>query len=107
MQGSYFYFKKPSKNLSNLMNLSYNRWKSLFLFSVGLFIGTAFCMKWMESDLWAHGKKFTILGLELFYSQEKLADILSTLDIRVKTILQYHLYFDFAFMAATYPGMGG
>ena len=87
------------------MNLSYYRWKRLFLFGLGLVIGTAFCMKWMEEDLWVNNEKFTILGLELFYAKEKVQEILSTLDYRVQTILRYHLYFDFAFMAGVYPGI--
>ena len=87
------------------MNLSYNRWKKLFLFCIGLAMGTAFCMKWMESDLWANGEKFTVIGLELFYSKEKVTAILLSLDSRVKTILTYHLHFDFAFMAGIFPGI--
>ena len=87
------------------MNLSYNRWKSLFLFGAGVFIGTAFCMKWMEDDLWTNGEKFTILGLELFYPREKVVSILGGLDTRVRTVLRYHLYFDFAFMTGVYPGI--
>ena len=87
------------------MNLSYYRWKRLFLFALGLFLGTAFCMKWMEADLWVNNGKFTILGLEYFYSKAKLQGILSALDYRVQTILRYHLYFDFAFMAGVYPGI--
>lgn len=87
------------------MNLSYNRWKKLFLFGFGLFAGTAFCMKWMESDFLITGEKFTILGLELFYAKEKVMTVLSGLDGHVKTILSYHLYFDFAFMAGVYPGI--
>ena len=87
------------------MNLSYYRWKRLFLFGLGLFVGTAYCMKWMEEDLWVNKEKFTVLGLELFYSKEKVQVILSTLDYRVETILRYLLYFDFAFMAGVYPGI--
>jgi hypothetical protein len=87
------------------MNLSYNRWKKLFLFGLGLFAGTAFCMKWMENDFLINGEKFTILGLELFYAKEKVMTVLSGLDEHVKTILSYHLYFDFAFMAGVYPGI--
>ena len=87
------------------MNLSYYRWKRLLLFGAGLFIGTAFCMKWMEEDFWANNEKFTIVGLELFYSATKVENILSALDDRVETILRYHLYFDFAFMAGVYPGI--
>jgi len=105
MQGSYFYLDILPKNLPNCMKLRYYRWKKLVLFALGLFLGTAFCMKWMEGDLWVNNEKFTILGLEYFYSKEKLQGILSILDHRVQTILRYHLYFDFAFMAGVYPGI--
>ena len=87
------------------MDLSYNRWRRLFLFSLGLFVGTGFCMKWMEADFWSGGEKFNIMGLELFYPKDKMIVLLGGLDSRVKTILQYHLYFDFAFMAGVYPGI--
>lgn len=87
------------------MYLSYYRWKRLFLFGLGLFIGTAFCMKWMEDDLLVNNEKFTILGLEFFYAKAKVEAILSAPDYRVQTILRYHLYFDFAFMAGVYPGI--
>lgn len=87
------------------MITNYKRWQKLFLFTLGLFAGTAFCMKWMESDFIQNGEEFTIIGLEISYPQEKVAAILRGLDIRVKTILRYHLYFDFAFMAAVYPGI--
>ncbi|MGZ5221722.1 MAG: hypothetical protein ACXWC7_16660 [Chitinophagaceae bacterium] len=100
-----FLFNKPHKNIPNRMNLSYNRWKKLFLFGLGLFLGTAFCMKWMESDFVAGGERFTIMGLEFFYPKEKLIGIFNGLDDRVRTILRYHLYFDFAFMAGVYPGI--
>lgn len=87
------------------MSSNYKRWQKLFLFCFGLFAGTAFCMKWMEGDFIQNGEKFTIIGLELTYPKEKLAAILSGLDGHVKTILRYHLSFDFAFMAGVYPGM--
>lgn len=80
-------------------------WKSLFWVCLGLVAGTAFCMKWMEGDFWRNGEKFTIIGLEISYPKEKLAAILSGLDDHVKTILRYHLSFDFAFMAGIYPGI--
>jgi len=105
MQGSYFYLNILTKTPPNPMNLSYYRWKRLFLFGLGLFIGTAFCMKWMEDDLWVENEKFTILGLEFFYTKAKVQAILSELDHRVQTILRYHLYFDFVFMAGVYPGI--
>ncbi|MGZ8558979.1 MAG: hypothetical protein ACXWWC_11620 [Chitinophagaceae bacterium] len=87
------------------MKLNNNYWNRVFLFSAGIFIGTAFCMKWMEADFWIKGEKFTILGLELFYTREKMIRILSGLETNVRTILSYHLYFDFAFMAGVYPGI--
>jgi hypothetical protein len=87
------------------MNSSYKNWKQLFVFCIGLAIGTAFCMKWMESDFWVKGEKFTMLGLELFYPTEKVIAILSNLDDRVSTVLSYHLHFDFAFMAGIFPGI--
>ena len=87
------------------MNTNYKRWQKLFLFGLGLFAGTAFCMKWMEDDLWHNGQKFTIIGLEISYSKEKVAFILSGLDEHIKTIMRYHLSFDFALMAGVYPGI--
>lgn len=87
------------------MNTNYKGWQNLFLLCLGLFAGTAFCMKWMEGDFVQNGQKFTIIGLEISYPQEKIEAILSGLDERVRTILRYHLYFDFAFMAGVYPGI--
>ena len=100
-----YLFKETIKKFLIRMKLNNNRWKSLFLFCAGIFVGTAFCMKWMEADLWANGEKFTIPGLELFYTKEKMYNIFSGLDTHVRTILRYHLYFDFAFMAGVYPGI--
>ena len=85
------------------MRTDYLRWKNLFLFGLGLAMASAFCMKWMESDLYVANEKFTILGLELFYTAQKNAAIFSGLDDHVKTILRYHLVFDFVFMAGVFP----
>jgi hypothetical protein len=88
------------------MIVTIKSWKKLLLFCLGLAASAAFCMKWMEPDLWVTpDEKFTILGLELFYAKEKVFHILSVLDPRVETILRYHLTFDFAFMAGVYPGI--
>ena len=87
------------------MNLSYNRWQKLFLFSLGLAAGAAFCMKWMESDFLVNDQKFSVLGLEIFYPKEKLSAIMVNLDGHVRNILRYHLNFDFAFMAGVYSGI--
>lgn len=87
------------------MNSNYNQWKKLFLCCLGLFAGTAFCMKWMEGNFLQNGELFTIIGLEISYPKEKVVAILSGLDDHVKTILRYHLSFDFAFMAGVYPGI--
>ena len=80
-------------------------WRKLFLFCFGLFAGTAFCMKWMEGDFLQNGQKFTIIGLEISYAKAKVVEILVGLDEHVRTILRYHLGFDFVFMAGLYPGI--
>lgn len=87
------------------MITKFKRWQQLFLFCLGLFAGTAFCMKWMEGDFWQNGQKFTIIGLEITNTKEQVIAILSGLDGHVRTILRYHLSFDFAFMAAVYPSI--
>jgi hypothetical protein len=87
------------------MIYNYKFWQRLFLFSLGLFAGAAFCMKWMEGDFLQNGEKFTVIGLEISYTKEKVASILAGLDEHVKTILRYHLSFDFVFMAGVYPGI--
>ena len=87
------------------MDSGYKNLQKLFLFCLGLFIGTAFCMKWMEADFLYNGSQFTIIGLEISYPKEQVISILSGLDEKVKTILRYHLSLDFAFMAGVYPGI--
>jgi hypothetical protein len=88
------------------MNDQNKKWRQLFLFSAGLAIGASFCMKWMESDFVSQGHKFTIIGLELFYSKQQVFDFLSGVDPTVKKLLNFHLAFDFAFMAGIYPAIG-
>jgi hypothetical protein len=85
------------------MSVSYNDWKKLFLFCLGLAIAASLCMKWMEVDFWAGNSRFTIMELELFYEKEKVIEILGSLHPHVKRILIYHLYFDFVFMAGVFP----
>ena len=80
-----------------------SRWQRLFLFCLGLFIAGAFAMKWMENDLLFNNEKISIFGLELFYPKEKIVEIFSGISDKVKTILGYHLSFDFIFMAGCYP----
>ena len=43
--------------------------------------------------------------MELFYPKEKIVEIFSGINDKVKTILGYHLTFDFVFMAGVYPGI--
>ena len=62
-------------------------------------------MKWMENDLLFNNEKISIFGLELFYPKEKIVGIFSGISDKVKTILSYHLSFDFIFMAGCYPGI--
>lgn len=87
------------------MTTNYNRWKKLFLFCLGLFIAAAFCMKWMERDFMSNGSLFTIIGLEVTYPKDQVMQVLNGLDDHVRTILRYHLHFDFVFMAGVYPGI--
>ena len=82
-----------------------SRWHRLFLFCFGLFIAGALAMKWMESDLLYNNEKISIFGLELFYPKEKIIEIFSGINDKVRTILEYHLSFDFIFMAGVYPGI--
>jgi len=89
------------------MKNNFLRWNRLFLFCLGLFIAGAFAMKWMENDLIYNGEKISIFGLELFYPKEKIIEILSGINDKVRTILNYHLSFDFIFMAGCYPGIAG
>ena len=87
------------------MKSGYKIWQKLFLFCLGLFLGTAFCMKWMEAGFLHNGRLFTIIGLEISYPKERIISILSGLDSHVKTTLRYHLAFDFVFMAGAYAGI--
>ena len=87
------------------MSVTIQSWKKLFLFCLGLFIASAFCMKWMENDFWSGGGKFTIIGLELLYDREKMLAVLTAMDAHVQQILSFHLSFDFIFMAGAYPGI--
>ena len=82
-----------------------HHWQRLFLFCLGLFITGAFAMKWMENDLLFNNEKISIFGLELFYPKEKIVEIFSSINDKVKTILGYHLSFDFIFMTGCYPGI--
>jgi hypothetical protein len=88
-----------------VLNNHLEKWKSLLLFCAGLAAGSAFCMKWMEPDLWAGNEQFTIMGLEIFYSHEKVAAVMKGMDESTRRILEYHLHFDFAFMAGIFPGI--
>lgn len=87
------------------MNSKSTPWSRLFLFCLGLLIASSFAMKWMEPDLVFNNEMISIFGLELFYPKEKIIKIFTGIDARVKTILGYHLYFDFVFMAGCFPGI--
>lgn len=87
------------------MKNSLYRWNRLFLFCLGLFLGASFAMKWMENDLIYKGRNISVLGLEMYYPKERIIEIFSNIDDKVKTILSYHLSFDFIFMAGCFPGI--
>ena len=59
----------------------------------------------MEADLIYNNEKISIFGLELFYPKEKIIEIFSGINDKVRAILGYHLSFDFIFMAGCYPGI--
>jgi hypothetical protein len=87
------------------MQSSYIRWRSLFLFCLGITIATTFIMQWLASDFWLDDEKFSILGLELFYSKREILTVLTQIKQPAKIALNYQLIFDFAFMAGVYPGI--
>jgi hypothetical protein len=47
-----------------------SEWKE-YSFCVGLFPGTAICMKWMEAGFFPGSQKFTIPGLEIFIQKKE------------------------------------
>jgi hypothetical protein len=84
---------------------SYTRWRNLFLFCIGIAIASTFIMQWLATDFWVNDRKFSILGLELFYSKDKITAILSQLKVPARIALNYQLIFDFVFMAGIYPAI--
>ena len=87
------------------MHPNSNRWRSLFLFCLGIVIATSFIMEWLANDFWIGDEKFSILGLELFYSKREILTILTQIKQPARIALNYQLIFDFAFMAGIYPGI--
>jgi len=87
------------------MRAAYQRWVKLFLFSFGIAIASSFIMQWLAGDFWMGEEKFSILGLELFYSKKQVIDVLTQIKQPAKIALNYQLIFDFAFMAGVYPAI--
>ena len=87
------------------MQFSYIRWRSLFLFCLGIVIATTFIMEWLANDFWLDDEKFSILGLELFYSKKEIFTVFTQIKQPAKIALNYQLIFDFAFMTGVYPGI--
>ena len=87
------------------MVLSQKQWRNYFLFSLGVFLGTTFCMKWLETRFYYQGELFTIIGLEISYPAERVMDILYQSGAAEQTLLKAHLFFDFVFMAGAYGGI--
>ena len=54
-----------------------NRWNKLFLFCLGITIASTFIMQWIANDFWLEDEKFSILGLELFYSKKEIINVLT------------------------------
>lgn len=80
-------------------------WKKLFWFCLGLLLASGFCMKWIEDEFISGGKLFTIFDLELFLDKDGLTKIFAGMDNKARTIVGYHLHFDFFFMAGVFPGI--
>jgi hypothetical protein len=87
------------------MAVNYYRWQKLFLWCLGIFIAAAFCMKWMENRFISNAGAFTVIGLEITYSAERISQVLNGINDHVRTLLRFHLSFDFVFMAGVYPGI--
>ena len=87
------------------MTNNFSGWKKLFLFCLGLFIASGLAMKWIERELIYHGEPISIIRLEIYDSKERIISIFSGIDDKVKTLLKYHLSFDFIFMAGCFPGI--
>ena len=87
------------------MRSFHTRWRGLFLFSLGIVISTTFIMQWLATDFWLGDRKFSILGLELFYSKKQVIDILTQIKQPARIALNYQLIFDFAFMTGVYPAI--
>lgn len=81
------------------------RWRGLFFFSLGIAACTTFIMQWLASDFWLNDQRFSILGLELFYSKKEVIDVLTQIKQPARIALNYQLVFDFAFMTGVYPGI--
>jgi hypothetical protein len=62
-------------------------------------------MKWVESDFVNKGKTFSIMDLELGLDKLELRQLFQAFDDKTKTIVSYHLHFDFLFMAGVFPGI--
>jgi hypothetical protein len=62
-------------------------------------------MQWLASDFWLDDERFSILGLELFYSKKEILAVLTQIKQPAKIALNYQLIFDFICMAGFYPGI--
>ena len=87
------------------MHALITRWRGLFLFCLGIVIASGFIMEWLANDFWVGEEKFSILGLELFYSKKEVLTVLTQIKQPARTALNYQLIFDFAFMVGVYPGI--
>ena len=87
------------------MQASIRQWRSLFLFCFGVAVASLFIMQWLETDFWVDDEKFSMIGLELFYSKKEVLKVLTQIKQPAKIALNYNLIFDFVFMAGIYPGI--
>ena len=75
------------------------------MFCLGVSVATVFIMQWLETDFWVNDEKFSMPGLELFYSKREIVTVLSQIKQPAKTAFCYDLIFDFVFIAGIYPGI--
>ena len=82
-----------------------SRWRRLLIFCLGVSGASFFIMEWLATDFWIDDSRFTILGLELFYSRSDVVRVLSGILPAARAALTYHLTFDFVFMVGIYPAI--
>jgi len=87
------------------MHDALRRWRGLFLFCLGLFAASLFVMQWLEADFWSGDERFSIVGLQLFYSKRDVLAVLTEMKQPTRIALNYDLVVRFVFMTGFYPAI--